>query len=174
MTGRNPLADAFASAEAHPDDLRVMGRIFVRYSHTDENGCMFLTGQADQDQRPFMCTGGQMNRIARLIVAICDDLPIHETWKWDTRHTCGNAACCNPEHLTSGKREENMADRHRHGTMPVGERHGLTTFSDKQALEIERAEGTQAEIAARCNTSATTVGRIQQHEARLYLWGDDD
>lgn len=111
-----------------------------------------------------------MHRVARLIVAIRDDLANYQTWKWHARHICGNPACCNPDHLTSGTREENMADRCAHGTVPVGERHGLTTHTDEQALEIEKAEGTQAEIAARFNSSASTVGRIKRHETRLHLW----
>lgn len=54
----------------------------------------------------------------------------------DAAHSCGNKLCCNPKHLRWATRRENLADRVIHGTVPQGDSHGMTKYSDATIREL--------------------------------------
>ena len=82
--------------------------------------------------------------------------------KFETAHSCGNRACCNPQHLRWDSRKGNFSDKLKHGTLIYGERHVNSKLSTTQIAEIRELGGKlfQREIAAIFNISQTQVGRI--------------
>lgn len=81
------------------------------------------------------------------------------------RHLDGN-----PEHNTLdnvcwGTEVENKADARRHGTLPLGERHGSTKLSPIAVDAIRISTGPIAEIAARYGITDTMVSNIRLGEA---------
>jgi hypothetical protein len=56
--------------------------------------------------------------------------------KKEVRHLDGNPANNIPSNLVWGTAKENWADKRKHGTATVGERHPMSILSDKQRFEI--------------------------------------
>lgn len=58
-------------------------------------------------------------------------------------HSCGVKRCVNPRHIRWATRQENEADKKRHGTYQYGERNPAVKLSDAQVAAIRRgyAEG---------------------------------
>ncbi len=90
----------------------------------------------------------------------------------DICHTCDNRACCNPEHLFSGTRKENMDDAMQKGRISNGERHAQTICGEKgsgakltlnQVLAIRRAfhgGASRKRLAIIYNVSTSNINRI--------------
>lgn len=56
------------------------------------------------------------------------------------RHTCGNGhlGCVNPQHIVWGTAQDNIDDKIKHGTKPVGAKTGCAILSEDQVTEIRR------------------------------------
>lgn len=54
-------------------------------------------------------------------------------------HTCDNPACCNPDHLTPGTHQQNMADRDRKGRQASAERNGRAKLTPDIVRAIRAA-----------------------------------
>jgi hypothetical protein len=80
----------------------------------------------------------------------------------EAAHSCGNRACINARHLRWATHKENEQDKIEHGTKNVGERNGLSRFSEQQILEIYHAQGLQKDIAKRFGTTADYVSKIKR------------
>lgn len=68
--------------------------------------------------------------------------------------------------LRYGSVTENHADRKKHGTLPMGERHGSTVFSDEVVRQVRCADGGINEIAARFGMSPTHVAALRKGKLR--------
>lgn len=75
-TSSNPLADQLATLDVHPINRSVLDRITKRFSHVDEQGCIHLHGWRNGAGRPKISWHGRKCAIARIIVALRDDLDI--------------------------------------------------------------------------------------------------
>jgi hypothetical protein len=78
-------------------------------------------------------------------------------------HRCGNRKCCNPDHLYDGTWEDNRRDSERHGTAPVGSRHGGSKLTESDVMEIRaalRRGELQKDVAARYGISRAYVSQI--------------
>lgn len=81
-------------------------------------------------------------------------------------HSCDNRLCVNPDHLSLGSHQENMADRNRKGRAkgPKGESAARSKLKTAQVLEMrrlhERNELTPKQIANRFDVDSGTVYRI--------------
>jgi hypothetical protein len=56
----------------------------------------------------------------------------------DACHTCDNPPCCNPVHLFTGTRKENLDDAKRKGRTAKGANRGAAKLNDEQVREIKR------------------------------------
>lgn len=69
----------------------------------------------------------------------------------EAAHSCGNAGCCNPQHLRHSTSAANHRDKAAHGTILCGEAHPRAKLKDADIIEIRRllarGEKTQAELA---------------------------
>lgn len=79
----------------------------------------------------------------------------------ECRHLDGNQRNNNLWNICWGTKEENEADRVRHGTDSRGERNGRAILNEGIVLEIRRATGTTAEIAKIFHIPRYTVNSIR-------------
>ncbi len=82
---------------------------------------------------------------------------------FDVRHLCHNRRCCNPAHLRTGTRLDNMRDSMRDGRVLRGVDRPDAKLTDGQVLEIRsmRCGGVQqAEIARRFGVSQSLISKI--------------
>jgi hypothetical protein len=90
--------------------------------------------------------------------------PLHEV-----AHNDGVKANTSPRNLRWATRAENHADMRRHGTLPLGERHGNARLSDDEVSRIRmaRREGRKrSAIAAEFGVSYFTVAKIDTGKRR--------
>ena len=80
----------------------------------------------------------------------------------DVCHKCDMRLCCNPTHLFTGTRLENMEDAKRKGRIARGERHSQAKLSPDEVLAIRAASGFHREIAERFGISREQVGVIRR------------
>lgn len=97
---------------------------------------------------------------------ICFDLygpppsDIHEA-----AHSCGHGmqGCVNPRHVRWASREENAADKLKHGTVPLGTNCGLAKLDDDDVRTIRRLRAAgvpNRAIAAQFSISPTAISNI--------------
>lgn len=71
-------------------------------------------------------------------------------------------------------RSNNHMDKHKHGTMPLGEKHSCSKITDRDARMIiylsRTGLFTQREIAQQYNISDTTVHEIIHRKKRTHIW----
>lgn len=82
---------------------------------------------------------------------------------YEVRHLDGNPENNNLENLKYGTRQENAADRVRHGSQPRGESHGRAklTRNDIKAVRAKHSDGaTIASIARQYAMAESTIGDI--------------
>jgi hypothetical protein len=86
-------------------------------------------------------------------------------------HRCDNPPCVNPRHLFLGTNADNTADRdrkRRHADRR-GTANATAKLVDSDVLAIRGAVGTQREIAAEYNVSASTVSLIKSGRRWTHL-----
>lgn len=87
-------------------------------------------------------------------------------------HSCGNAQCCNPDHLYLGTPKENQIDRLKHNTSNRGSRCGTAKLNETQVLEIKRLIKQKIKlinIAALFDVSESTIKAIKQKRNWAHL-----
>jgi uncharacterized protein (DUF433 family) len=93
-------------------------------------------------------------------------------------HTCGGPrSCINDKHLKVGTALENMMDKHRDGTMPLGEKHGGHVLDRNEVREIIESLGngeTIKERADKYDVSKTTISRIDHGKNWISEMTDDE
>lgn len=84
------------------------------------------------------------------------------------RHTCDNASCINPEHLTIGTVMDNVMDRVKRNRSAKGERNGRSKLTSEQVIEIKSDNiSKQSVIARKFGVDPTTVRDIKKGK----IWG---
>lgn len=83
-------------------------------------------------------------------------------------HSCDNRKCVNPDHLSLGTFDDNMADMVGKLRQAHGQKNGHAKLKPEQVREIRAAIGTHREIAARYGVTQSLVsmirsGRIWKH-----------
>lgn len=79
----------------------------------------------------------------------------------EVAHGDGNPANAHCSNLRWATHRENEADKKRHGTAPVGERHGRAKLDWPKVREIRAMSGSHEEIARLFGVTRRTVGRIR-------------
>lgn len=80
-------------------------------------------------------------------------------------HSCGNAQCCNPDHLYLGTAKENQIDRIKHNTSNRGSKCGTAKLNEEQVRDIKKLIDKKIKlinIAAKYNVSESTIKAIKQ------------
>ena len=88
-------------------------------------------------------------------------------------HTCDNPPCVNPVHLFLGTHEDNMRDGVHKLRMHPGEKDGLASMTDAQALEIRKMRDVSRlsykEIAAKAGLSYQAVRRVIRRDTWKHI-----
>ncbi|PDT15906.1 hypothetical protein CO670_15540 [Rhizobium sp. J15] len=80
--------------------------------------------------------------------------------KFEAAHSCGNRACCNPNHLRWATSKENNADKIMHGTLLRGENVHTSKLNERDVREIKRVLALgipKTKIAGDYGVSAATI-----------------
>ena len=84
-------------------------------------------------------------------------------------HKCGNRRCCNPDHLYDGTSKDNRRDQERHGTAPLGSRHGKAKLTEQQVLKIRIDDRQRRIIANEYKVSEAAITHIKQRTTWSWL-----
>lgn len=108
------------------------------------------------------------HRAAYMVWKDWDLLPEH-----DIRHMCHNRLCCNPHHLQTGTRKENINDSVRDGRIPLGEAKTQAKLTDQTVLEIRRmwpGKGyTQQQLADRYGVTISVICEVLHRKVWKHL-----
>lgn len=86
------------------------------------------------------------------------------------RHRCRNRHCVNPDHLETGTRVDNMADKLRDGTDNRGEKNHKAKLTAEQVLKIRnRANEVQERLAEEFGVSSQSIGNILSQRTWRHL-----
>lgn len=77
-------------------------------------------------------------------------------------HGDGNRQNNAASNLRYGTRRENVLDMARHGTKPIGERHGRAKLRQEDVVEIRSSTGAAKDLAERLGVGVQTVSRIRR------------
>jgi hypothetical protein len=90
-------------------------------------------------------------------------------------HLCGNARCCNPDHLYLGTPKENQQDRLKHNTSNRGSRCGTAKLTEENVKEIKKLIKNKIklkEIAEVFKVSESTIKAIKQKKNWAHIPDD--
>lgn len=153
-----------------------MHRIARRFDAVDdETGCTTVTGmRQSQDERPTMQVAGGTTVIARVIVALRDDQPLWQGWKWLATHDCDNSKCVNPLHIRVGDKASNNREAVERGLRPVtrGEQHGNAKLTKWSVEQIRADQRSLQVIADEFGVSKSTIWSVKNEQTWTHL--DDD
>lgn len=144
--------------------LKLQSRKSVRPHEfcTRSGGCIACTNRPlDEWGYIQIGTGGKRKRLHR---------HIHELLTGEMRadmmvlHSCGNAWCCNPQHLRWGTGHENSKDKIIHGTH-------LHILTHSAVLEIFESKATHVADAKKHGVSPTTICKIRNGKKWSWLTG---
>lgn len=112
--------------------------------------------------------GAKSMNVSRYVCALAHGLPATDGLQ--AAHSCGNRTCVNPHHLSWKTREENEADKVRHGTHNRGERCGAAKLNAFDVQEIRRRihKMPQSEIAKMFGVSQSLISRIKNGHKWAY------
>jgi hypothetical protein len=112
---------------------------------------------------------GRRMLAARFMCELVNGKP--PTKKYHAAHSCGKGhlGCINPKHLYWATPLKNRQDTVDHGTIALGEKHGLSKLTEKDVVKIRSLQGkmTQQEIAKMFGVSSSSISNIY----RQITWG---
>lgn len=115
-----------------------------------------------------------MTPASRLLCRIVHGDPPDDGQEWFAAHECGRGSqrCVTPGHLTWKTREDNEADKERHGTVGLGGRNGNAVLTKAMVVEILTADETSFDLAKRFPASARTIRRIRAGTAWSHVMAE--
>lgn len=138
-------------------------------------GCRIWPYSKDKDGYGFVSNNGKTIRVH---AAACE-------WRWGPKSSpdlvarhgpCRNPSCWAWEHVTWGTHRDNLLDRWRDGTEPVGVRNGNHKLTDAQVLQIRAryAAGgiTYRQLAGAYGVSQTLIAMTLRREIWTHVAGD--
>lgn len=117
---------------------------------------------------PFYQEGGYgytsfKRKHVRAHVAVCEGYHGPKpTQKHEASHECGNSLCCNPRHLSWKTHKENIQDKLRHGTLPVGSKHHAAKLDEDDVRQIRSLRGsiTRNEMTSKFGVNRSTIDNV--------------
>lgn len=125
--------------------------------------CWIWTGAKDKDGYGWIYLYGRQERAHRFSYMLhCGSI---EKGVFVCHH-CDTPACCNPEHLYAGTRQDNADDAINRNLYRRGEKHGRAKLTVKEVKEIRSKadDYTQNELAAEYGVSRPAISKIITRE----------
>lgn len=133
----------------------------VALKHTSDS-CLLWPFPRGKKGYGFLFYEGRSKEVHRVVCRLAHGeppTPLHET-----AHSCGNGhlGCINPRHLRWSTHSDNIADKTRHGTETVGEKHGMAKLTADDVAEVRALAGTmtQKAIARRFGVSQSAIALV--------------
>jgi len=140
---------------------------FEKYVQREPDGCFRWCGGRDIRGYGIFFFKGKTAFAHRVALLIYDKIK-QFTPGLQVRHSCGEASCVNPEHLSEGTREQNAADKVIHGTSLRGNRCHFAKLDWQKVSEIRRKsdEGIRRKILSdEYGVSSGTIGSIIKNKS---------
>jgi hypothetical protein len=128
--------------------------------------CWPFTNKPNKDGRPYYRVSNKNYLAYRLVYELVNG---ELDPKLEVRHKCDNPLCCNPAHLETGTKQENMND------MKERERHGLPHHTVRAIRKAALRSGvTHADIAEIFGLGRSTVTEIINRDNYDHVKDDED
>lgn len=144
-------------------------RFEEKYIPVTESGCWIWIGAASERYGSFHFPNYPLTTSKNMVSAHRSALFLYKgivpESGQEILHKCDNGFCCNPEHLSLGTHQENMADMVHKGRSPKNKR----KLTDEEILEARslRASGVEVkEIAEIFGISPSHMSRVTQGSFR--------
>ena len=121
-----------------------------------------LAGGRDSEgyRRLVMCTGGG-RLFRRIATLVCTAFHGPRPPGAVVRHLDGTRTNDHADNLAWGTQRENMADKVRHGTAQVGEKHGRSILTEAAVRDILPSDATANALAAKHGVATLTVYAVR-------------
>ncbi len=141
------------------------------FIYSNKSGVLRKLAVRRSSRHPYLMTGlyveGRRKRI-RLHKLILNAFVGPRPIGFEARHLDGDCLNNKPNNLSWGTRLENVNDKRKHGTIPVGERNGRSKLTKGQVSEIINLKGVMStyRIAKIYGVGQTTISAI--HSGRSW------
>lgn len=104
---------------------------------------------------------GKFCIVSRVVCEAVHGAPPHRSY--EAAHSCGNARCCNPWHLSWKTRKDNEADKSIHGTAIKGSQIYGSKLTEAEARKIKELSGrvTDVHLAKIHGVCPSTIRQIR-------------
>lgn len=91
--------------------------------------------------------------------------------EYEAAHDCGKSRCCNPNHIAWKLHADNIADKRKHGTLLVGEKHhqAKLTSVDVLAIRASRRVVSRKSLAKQYSVGRSTIDCIMDRRTWTHV-----
>ena len=116
-----------------------------------------------------VCNGSGKPTPKKIAPMVCEAFHGDRPHGYECRHLNGVCEDDRADNLRWGTKLENEADRKRHGTVPVGERHYNAKLTNAQVVEIRKLRGTmtQQRVSEMYGVTRANIGMIWGRKSRI-------
>jgi hypothetical protein len=131
-------------------------------AQAEKEECVLFKGSLGRGGYGQLKVNGKMIRANRLALELHLGRPLRNGMH--ALHLCRNKQCYNPFHLYEGTNAQNMHDKIKDGTNPVGETNPRAILTEEEVIEIRaliKGNANQTALARQYGVSRCTISDIK-------------